>query len=249
MKIIGSAIKYISIIFIGVSSLIMLPELIKLAIIIPPIYYIANKVSYSNKNSKVFGIDKNNNIASKLGKNVFSGALAKNKKDFLKVEVTNAMIDMNPEVEYNIVSNANVKRVLNKLEKEGYIEELKVNEINNKLIINNFINNLALGDINNLLHIKTNYKMSFVRSNKIITNNIIDSLEINNYDIKNKKNVDQISINYSNKEFNDNHLEILRLQELRNNLISKLELLNNSDDLTNDNVNSNLKVLSNSNVA
>lgn len=258
MNIVYSILKNTLIIFIGVSSLIMLPQLLTLIIVLIPTYYLANKICYTNTTSNAFGIDKNNTISSKLGKNIFFGAVAKNKNDYLKVELTNAVIDMEPEVEYNTTSNANVKRVLNKLEKEGYISEFKVEELNQKLLVNNFVNNLALGNIDNLLNLKTNYKMSFVRTDKVINNNITDCLYMNHYNIKDK-DLEKIELSYTNKEVIKNSnleesKELLKLQELRNVLINKLNHLNNLQNSKENDYNQlentlvNLKTLSNNKI-
>lgn len=188
MKYIYDLIKYIFIVFVGVSALIMLPQILVIAILIPPIYYLANKLSYKNVHSSVFGIDKNNSISSKLGKNVVLSSLSKDKNDYLKAELANVIVDMNEYTEYKIVSDTKIKRALNKLEKEGYISDFNVTELSNENFVSNFVSNLATGNFNSILTRKTNYDMSFTRTDKEITHSIYDALYVN---------VDNIKVNAS----------------------------------------------------
>lgn len=188
MKYIYDLIKYIFIVFVGVSALIMLPQILVIAILIPPIYYLANKLSYKNVHSSVFGIDKNNSISSKLGKNVVLSSLSKDKNDYLKAELANVIVDMNEYTEYKIVSDTKIKRALNKLQKEGYISDFNVTELSNENFVSNFVSNLATGNFNSILTRKTNYDMSFTRTDKEITHSIYDALYVN---------VDNIKVNAS----------------------------------------------------
>lgn len=166
MNILKNGVKYILIIFIGVNCLIMLPQLIILGIMIPPIYFIGNKISYKNKNSKAFGISKKNTISPKIGNNILSSVLSKDNDNYFKEELSKLVVDMEPNTDYSLTGSAKFKRMFYKAYRLGYVSNFSIEEVNNKFSVNNFVNNMIIGS-NSPLKSQVNYNISFQRSDLI----------------------------------------------------------------------------------
>lgn len=214
-------------------------------------FSIYNKLTFKNKKSSLFGINKNNFIGQKFTNNIIKNNFIKSKSDKFNVELSNLLLDLEANNTYKTRSQSIVLKSLKKLEKEGYINNLEATKVNmsksKSKLVHLFVN-ISMGNFDNLLKVTKKFDISFEKNEKEIDKFIIDEFLKDHYElIYNKDNSIKL-VKYRNKitqEIKNNNLEVEQAtkidqikddNKLENTLITNFDFnkyKSNSDNISN----------------
>ena len=198
-KVVALLIAAGGIVGLGIIAPSLLISLIATSLIMVPVSVILDKIMYTNKNSKLLGINSDNVIQQRTNLSIFKNMKVKNKGKLFDVEMFNLLLDMKQNEKYETVSQNIVLRGLKKLEKLGYIDNLeyendlennshinkRAKKNNNKIMkkVNSFLVNLGMGNFKNMTKEQKNYEINFKRTSKSITQQTVQEILSSNYEV------------------------------------------------------------------